>query len=98
MSKFGDLINSKTPVLIHYAVDHVPECTEVQQTVESVAEEMGNKLTVIRIDILKNKELSEALRIKIAPTLMLYKNGAMVWRHSNSIERENLIIVAKAFI
>ena len=53
MSKFGELINSKTPVLIHYAVDHVPECVEIQHILESVAEEMGNKLTVIKIDILK---------------------------------------------
>jgi len=97
MSKFGELINGKTPVLIHYAVDHVPECAEVQRLLESVVEEMGDKLTVIKIDILKNKELAEALRIKVAPTLMLYKDGAMVWRHTNSIDRENLLIVAKAF-
>jgi thioredoxin 1 len=97
MSKFGELINSKTPVLIHYAVDHVPECVEIQHILESVAEEMGNKLTVIKIDILKNKELAEALRIKVAPTLMLYKDGAMVWRHTNTIDRESLVIVAKAF-
>lgn len=97
MSKFGDLINSEVPVLIHYAVDHLPECVQTQQLLESVVEELGDKLTVIKIDILKNKELAEALRIKVAPTLMLYKNGAMVWRHSHAIERENLLIVAKAF-
>ena len=97
MSKFGDLINSKIPVLIHYSVEHVPECVETQRLLESVAEEMGEKLTVIRIDILKNKELAEALRIKVAPTLILYKDGTMVWRHTNSIDRENLMIVAKAF-
>lgn len=97
MSKFGDLISSKVPVLIHYAVENMPECEQTQQLLESVVEELGDKLTVIKIDILKNKELAEALRIKVAPTLMLYKNGAMVWRHSHVIERENLIIVAKAF-
>lgn len=98
MSKFGDLINSKHPVLIHYAMDHVPESIETQQLLENISKELGNKLSIVKIDILKNKELTEALRIKVAPTLMLYKNGAMVWKHSNSIDRESLLIVAKAYI
>jgi len=54
-------------------------------------------LTIINIDTLKNQELVEALRIKTAPTLMVYKNGAMVWRQSGITDKSSLVMIAKAF-
>ena len=53
MSKFGDLINSTIPVLIQFTTAHNPECEQMQHIIEDVALEMGDKLTVIKIDILK---------------------------------------------
>lgn len=97
MSKFGDLINSNIPVLIQFTSQHNPECEQMQQIIEEVALEMGDKLTIINIDTLKNQELVEALRIKVAPTLMVYKNGAMVWRQSGITDKNSLIMIAKAF-
>ncbi|MBA5792978.1 thioredoxin family protein [Flavobacterium sp. xlx-214] len=97
MSKFGDLINSTTPVLIQFTAPHNAECEQMQQTIEEVALEMAEKLTIIKIDIQKNKELVEALRIKTAPTLMVYKNGVMVWRQSGITDKNSLVMIAKAF-
>jgi len=97
MSKFGDLINSTIPVLIQFTTPHNAECEQMHQIIEEVAVEMGDKLTIIKIDIQKNKELAEALRIKTAPTLMVYKNGAMVWRQSGITDRNSLVMIAKAF-
>lgn len=97
MSKFGDLINTNTPVLIHFSADNNPECNHMHGIIEEIALEMGERLVIIKIDILKNKELIEALRIKSAPTLMVYKNGAMVWRQSGLTDKASLIMIAKAF-
>lgn len=97
MSKFGDLINSTVPVLIQFTTPHNAECEQMHQIIEEVAVEMGDKLTIIKIDIEKNKELAEALRIKTAPTLMVYKNGAMVWRQSGITDKNSLVMIAKAF-
>ncbi len=97
MSKFGDLINSTIPVLIQFTTPHNTECEQMHQIIEEVAVEMGDKLTIIKIDIQKNKELAEALRIKTAPTLMVYKNGAMVWRQSGITDKNSLVMIAKAF-
>lgn len=97
MSKFGDLINTNTPVLIHFSADNNPESSFMHSVIEEIALEMGDKLVIIKIDIQKNKELTEALRIKSAPTLMVYKNGAMVWRQSGITDKASLIMIAKAF-
>jgi thioredoxin 1 len=39
---------------------------------------LGDKAKVIKIDVDKNQELADALRIKL-PTLMIYKQGQMIW-------------------
>ena len=47
------------------------------------------------IDIDKNQELAEALRIKGLPTLMIYKSGQMVWRQSGELDANTLINIVQ---
>jgi len=46
---------------------------------------------VIKIDVDKNQELADALRIKGLPTLMIYKQGQMVWRQSGELDANTII-------
>jgi thioredoxin 1 len=63
-----------------------------------VAAALGDKARVIKIDIDKNKELAEALRVKGLPTLMIYKNGEMKWRQSGEQDANTLIGLVKEFV
>jgi thioredoxin 1 len=46
---------------------------------------------VIKIDVDKNQELADALRIKGLPTLMIYKEGQMIWRQSGELDANTII-------
>jgi thioredoxin 1 len=46
----------------------------------------------------QNNELSEALRVKGLPTLMIYKSGEMVWRQSGEQDANTLINLINDFI
>ena len=63
-----------------------------------VAAAIGDKGKVIKINVEKNNELAEALRVKISPTLMIYKGGDMVWRQSGEQDAKTLISIIKDFI
>ena len=52
---------------------------------------INDKARVIKIDVDKNQELADALRIKGLPTLMIYKEGQMVWRQSGELDANTLI-------
>lgn len=97
MSKFGELIAGSNPVLLFFTSNAQAEDKEMHSIIDEVALEMGDKLTIVKIDVQKNPELAEALRIKITPTLMVYKNSAMVWRQSGITDKKSLVIIAKAF-
>ena len=53
---------------------------------------------VIKINSEKNIKLSEALRVKVIPTLMIYKSGEMMWRQSGEQDANTLINLINEFI
>jgi len=63
-----------------------------------VAAAIGDKGKVIKINVDKNNELKEALRVKALPTLMIYKGGEMVWRQSGEQDANTLINLINDFI
>ncbi len=91
MSKFGELISAQTPVLIDFYTDWNEPSLSMHPVIRDVAAALGDKAKVIKIDVDKNKELAEALRIKGLPTLMIYKAGQMMWRQSGELDANSII-------
>lgn len=91
MSKFGELINAPVPVLIDFYTDWNDQSVAMHPVIRDVAAALGDKAKVIKIDVDKNQELADALRIKGLPTLMIYKNGQMVWRQSGELDANTII-------
>jgi thioredoxin 1 len=91
MSKFGELISAQTPVLIDFYTDWNEPSISMHPVIRDVAAARGDKAKVIKIDVDKNQELAEALRIKGLPTLMIYKDGQMMWRQSGELDANTII-------
>lgn len=91
MSKFGELINDKLPLLLVFYNAEDQVSNSMNPILKDVAAAMGDKGKVIKIDTEKNSKLSDALRVKVLPTLMIYKLGEMVWRQSGEQDANTLI-------
>jgi thioredoxin 1 len=91
MSKFGELINTQLPVLIDFYTEWNEPSVSMHPVIRDVAAALGDKAKVIKIDVDKNQELADALRIKGLPTLMIYKEGQMVWRQSGELDANTII-------
>ena len=91
MSKFGELIDAKVPVLIDFFAEADLPSTAMNEVIKEVATTLGDQARVIKIDVEKNKELADALRVKGLPTFMIYKDGQMVWRQSGEVEVSSLV-------
>jgi len=91
MSKFGELINATVPVLIDFYTDWNEQSVSMHPVIRDVAAALGDKAKVIKIDVDKNQELADALRIKGLPTLMIYKEGQMIWRQSGELDANTII-------
>ncbi len=91
MAKFGELINANVPVLFNFFTNWNEDTIAMDAVLRNVAAALGDKAKVIKIDIEKNEQLSEALRIKGVPTFIIYNNGEMKWRQSGAQDDNTLI-------
>ncbi|CAM3984007.1 co-chaperone YbbN [Flavobacterium antarcticum] len=91
MSKFGELINAEIPVLIDFYTEWNEQSVAMHEIIRDVAAALGDKAKVIKIDVDKNQELADALRIKGVPTLMIYKSGQMMWRQAGELDANSII-------
>tara|TARA_B100000965_G_C19447396_1_gene693641 strand:- start:646 stop:942 length:297 start_codon:yes stop_codon:yes gene_type:complete len=98
MSKFGELIGLDIPVLLDFYSDDNDSSNTMHPVLRDVAAKIGDKGKIIKINVDKNNELTEALRIKILPTLIIYKGGEMVWRQSGEQDANTLINLIEDFI
>ena len=91
MSKFGELIDVDVPVLFAFDKEWDESTDAMHLILKYVAAALGDKAKVIKINVEKNNDLAEALRIKSHPTLIIYKDGDMKWRQSGAEDSNTLI-------
>jgi thioredoxin 1 len=97
MSKFGELIDVNVPVLLDFYTNWNEQSTAMHPVLRDVAAALGDKAKVVKIDIEKNQELSEALRVEGLPTLIIYMNGEMQWRQSGELDANSLITILQQY-
>jgi thioredoxin-like negative regulator of GroEL len=64
--------------------------------IDSVQNETNVKVT--RIELYDNTALANQLKIRVWPTIALYKNGGLVWRKDGQIPKEEIINEVKAAV
>ncbi|MEK9781841.1 MAG: thioredoxin family protein [Flavobacteriaceae bacterium] len=98
MSTFGTLIDSQQPLLLAFFNPQDELSSTMHPILKNVAAAMGDRGKVVKIDVEKNETLSQALRVKVLPTLMIYKSGEMLWRQSGEQDANTLINLMQDFI
>ncbi|MEW4923538.1 thioredoxin family protein [Algibacter sp. 2305UL17-15] len=98
MSKFGELIDVEIPVLFDFYAEWNEQSTAMHPVLRDVAAALGDKAKVIKIDVEKNQELADALRVKGLPTLIIYKDGEMKWRQSGEQDANTLIGIIQEYV
>lgn len=98
MSKFGALIDLDIPVLLDFYTEWSEQSVAMHPVLRDVAAALGDRVKVIKIDVDKNPELAEALRIKGLPTLIIYKKGEMKWRQSGEQDANTLIGIIREYV
>jgi thioredoxin 1 len=90
MSKFSDLIKSNKPVLVDFYADWCGPCKAVAPILKNLKTKLGDAVSIIKIDVDKNTGIAQSLQIQSIPTLIIYKNGKIVWRHTGVAQQAEL--------
>ena len=84
MENFSDIIKSDKLTLVDFFATWCVPCKMMHPILEQLKEEKGDSIRILKIDVDDNEDLSMQYNIQSVPTLMLFKNGEIVWRQSGA--------------
>ncbi|OFX84318.1 MAG: thioredoxin [Bacteroidetes bacterium GWF2_33_16] len=76
---FSEIINDTKPVLVDFYADWCQPCKMVAPILKQVKDQMGDNVKVIKINVDNNPVVSAKYNIRSIPTLILFKNGQIMW-------------------
>ena len=98
MKDFNELINSTKPTLVDFYAIWCSPCKMMSPIIEQTKKDLGDTATVLKIDIDKNNSIAAKYGIRSIPTLLIFKEGEVVWRQGG-VPPKNLIVESvKKFI
>jgi len=95
---FNEIINGDKPVLVDFFAEWCSPCKMMKPILEEVKTNLGDKAAVIKIDVDKNPAVAQSLQIRGVPTLVIYKNGQIVWRKSGVVDADQLSNLIQQYI
>tara|TARA_R110002020_G_C16316931_1_gene774332 strand:- start:4435 stop:4731 length:297 start_codon:yes stop_codon:yes gene_type:complete len=98
MSDFNELINSKKPTLVDFYADWCGPCKMMKPIIEDTKKDLGDDATILKVNIDNNSDVAIQYGIRSIPTLVLFKEGEVVWRQSGVPPKSLIVESVKKFI
>lgn len=100
MEKFDELIKGNVPVLVDYFATWCGPCKMMHPILEEVKKQMGEKVKILKIDVdvAANRQSVYTYQVQSVPTLMLFKEGKMLWRQSGVVQAKQLQEIVEKYV
>jgi thioredoxin 1 len=96
--EFNEIINSDKPTLVDFYADWCGPCKAMSPIIEQTKQELGSDATILKINVDNNTDVAKKYGIRSIPTLIIFKEGNVVWRQSGVPQKELIVETVKKFI
>ena len=71
----ADVLNASQPVVVDFWAEWCGPCKMIGPSLEEIANELGDKIKIAKLNIDENPELAAQFGVRSIPTLMIFKGG-----------------------
>jgi thioredoxin 1 len=87
---FLQLINDTQPVLVDFSAEWCGPCKMMAPILQEVKKALNERIRIIKVDVDSNPAAARDLNISGVPTLILFRNGKILWRQSGVVAAHQL--------
>jgi thioredoxin 1 len=87
----ADVLKADGPVLVDFWAEWCGPCKQIAPSLEEIAKEMGDKLTVAKVNIDDNPQTPTQYGVRGIPTLMIFKNGQVAAMKVGALPKSKLL-------
>ena len=92
-TNFEELIAGDKPVMIDFWATWCGPCRILSPTVDEIADEYADKITVAKCNVDDAEEIAMQFRIMSIPTLIFLKNGEVVDKRVGVVSKDEIVSI-----
>lgn len=87
----GDVLKADKPVLVDFWAEWCGPCKQIAPSLEAISEELGEKMTIAKLNIDENPMTPSKYGVRGIPTLMLFKDGQVAATRIGAMPKGKLL-------
>lgn len=92
---FSEIIKGETPVLVDFYADWCGPCKMMAPILKDLKKRLGDSIQIIKIDTEKNAAAAIRYQVRGVPTLILFKEGHILWQQAGVVQSAQLESIIK---